>query len=518
MWQAIGGLSFREREVLVLHDIEGWEYEEIAAVANSRTGTVHTRLSRARDSFEDSIAALVLMRRGREDCSELNQIVEDAGGDEFTSVLRLRILRHQRDCDICGENRRRMVSAAELLGALVPIPLVLAARERILANWHGDGTAADATLAGGQSPAGGKVPPTGIVQQSLSQVATAGPWTLVTIGVSLVAAVIALSIIFLGGSGGTPPLLLDTLSPSDPGLVRSSSHRIESPSTDRAVQIAWSEAVDQEPGDDAPQDVSGVAGYSIDWSMAPGTLPDTTIDVDSQVTQTTSPLLSFGSWWFHLRTADNAGNWTSTVHLGPFMIIPVAAPTATPVPTATLTSAPTRTPIPAATPTPTPMPTATAAPTPIPTATPQPTVIPTPTMGPMGFSLSVSEPQTQTVIKLGESAEVDLVLSLISGVGSSVILKRKGVPETVTVDFSVNPETPVMGDGATISVTISTKRWAPPGVYSLIITGESDTSAREATIDLLLQGESPDSGGGGGGGEGGCVCYGFGGGLDLVVN
>ena len=152
VWQAIGSLSFREREVLVLHDLEGWDFEEIAAVVKSRTGTVHTRLSRARDSFEDAVAALVLMRRGRQDCSGLSQIIEDVGGSEFTSVLRLRILRHLRDCEICGQNRRRLVSAAELLGALAPLPLALAARERILANWNSNGTAADAILEAGQSP------------------------------------------------------------------------------------------------------------------------------------------------------------------------------------------------------------------------------------------------------------------------------------------------------------------------------------------------------------------------------
>jgi beta-lactam-binding protein with PASTA domain len=34
----------------------------------------------------------------------------------------------------------------------------------------------------------------------------------------------------------------------------------------------------------------------------------------------TSPALSNGSWYFHLRTRDNAGNWTATRHLGPFVI------------------------------------------------------------------------------------------------------------------------------------------------------------------------------------------------------
>src|SRR5213076_1938753 len=35
---------------------------------------------------------------------------------------------------------------------------------------------------------------------------------------------------------------------------------------------------------------------------------------------TTSSTLSDGSWYFHLRTRDNVGNWSSPVHLGPYKI------------------------------------------------------------------------------------------------------------------------------------------------------------------------------------------------------
>lgn len=485
VWQAIGSLSLREREVLVLHDLEGWEFEEIAAVVKSRTGTVHTRLSRARDAFEDAVAALVLMRRGRQECSELNQIVEDAGGNEFTSVLRLRILRHLRSCEICGQNRRKLVSAAELLGVMTPLPLALAARERILANSKANGAPAE---------------------KLLSQVIGAGRWLVIVLGVSLVAAAIALLIFFLAGSGGPTPLPADTLSPNDPSTIRSSSHILGSPSTNQIVEITWSEAVDQEPGEDLPQNVSGVDGYSIEWSMAPNTLPDTAKDLDRNVTQTASPLLSPGSWWVHLRTVDNAGNWTSTLHLGPFVIIPVAGltPTQTPTPVPTFGTRPTPVPTPTASPTtvptPTPTPTAVLAATPTPTAVP--TASPTPALASMEFALSVLQSNTPTVINVGETVKFDLVLSLISGVGSPVTLYVSGLPEGVSVDFSVSPETPLIGDGATISLTVSTELWAQPGIYSLVFTGESDTSSQQATIDLVLQRETHEGEGGEGGAGG----------------
>jgi hypothetical protein len=49
-------------------------------------------------------------------------------------------------------------------------------------------------------------------------------------------------------------------------------------------------------------------------------VPDTVKDAEETATGTTSPALSNGSWYFHLRTRDNAGNWTATSHLGPFVI------------------------------------------------------------------------------------------------------------------------------------------------------------------------------------------------------
>jgi hypothetical protein len=45
---------------------------------------------------------------------------------------------------------------------------------------------------------------------------------------------------------------------------------------------------------------------------------------DTSGSETTSPTLPDGDWWFHLRTRDNAGNWSAAVHLGSFRIDTVA--------------------------------------------------------------------------------------------------------------------------------------------------------------------------------------------------
>ena len=57
--QALEELPVNFREVLVLHELEGLSYSEIAEVSNIRLGTVMSRLSRARERLRQSLASLL---------------------------------------------------------------------------------------------------------------------------------------------------------------------------------------------------------------------------------------------------------------------------------------------------------------------------------------------------------------------------------------------------------------------------------------------------------------------------
>jgi PASTA domain-containing protein len=102
----------------------------------------------------------------------------------------------------------------------------------------------------------------------------------------------------------------DTVAPRDPSLS-STSHSVGTRSRDKTIDVSWSGASD---------DWSGVDGFSHLFDRSPTTVPDTVKEAEETATGTTSPPLANGSWYLHLRTIDNAGNWTSTVHLGPFLI------------------------------------------------------------------------------------------------------------------------------------------------------------------------------------------------------
>jgi len=105
---------------------------------------------------------------------------------------------------------------------------------------------------------------------------------------------------------------LDITPPTDPSGVNSTSHTISTWSSDNTVDITWTDATDNG---------SGLDGYSILWNTDNSTIPDTIKDVEEGSENTTSLALADGnSHYFHIRSVDNAGNWQSTVHLGPFFI------------------------------------------------------------------------------------------------------------------------------------------------------------------------------------------------------
>jgi subtilisin family serine protease len=108
-------------------------------------------------------------------------------------------------------------------------------------------------------------------------------------------------------SAPPPP---DATPPVDP-VIESTSHQPGVASHDRTVDVRWSAATDAG---------SGVDGFSYLWDRAPGTLPDAVKDAEETTTSTTSPALADGRWYFHIRTRDNAGNWSGGRHLGPFVI------------------------------------------------------------------------------------------------------------------------------------------------------------------------------------------------------
>jgi Bacterial extracellular solute-binding proteins, family 5 Middle/Calx-beta domain/PASTA domain len=109
-----------------------------------------------------------------------------------------------------------------------------------------------------------------------------------------------------------PPAVPPDLAPPRDPTIASRSHKPGVAIPDATVDLRWTGASD---------DVSGVDGYSFVWDSSPATVPDTVKDGEESTVETTSQALAPGRWhYFHLRTRDNAGNWSRGVHAGPFVI------------------------------------------------------------------------------------------------------------------------------------------------------------------------------------------------------
>jgi hypothetical protein len=107
------------------------------------------------------------------------------------------------------------------------------------------------------------------------------------------------------------PFLIDT-TPPDPGPVASTSHTPGVGSTSAVLEVGFASASDAG---------SGVDGYSVAVDTAPTTVPPAVRNADATARAVRTSPLAPGSYWFHLRVADAAGNWSAPLHLGPFEIL-----------------------------------------------------------------------------------------------------------------------------------------------------------------------------------------------------
>jgi RNA polymerase sigma factor (sigma-70 family) len=307
VWRSAAALRPKEYALLDMHVRQELSVEELAESLGLSKGTVYTRLSRLRDSLEESVVTVLLMNQGRRNCPELNAILTELQATEPTRRVRWAIREHLDECYQCQESKRRYASPLAILAALVSVPAPIGLEQLIWSRVSS--------------------------QPGLTQLGSGDSFFyrwLSRLGSYRKEIILALLVQFLViGAGGA--LALSFGRAVDPDDVHSTSHEIGQPSTENIIEMAWSF-------------LPNAAAYSILWSQAARDLPDTEVDLPGGARLVSSPALPAGDWYFHLRTQGRNGKWTSTVHLGPFRIIssqPVLLSPPTPTPTVILPAVPT---------------------------------------------------------------------------------------------------------------------------------------------------------------------------------
>jgi RNA polymerase sigma factor (sigma-70 family) len=131
VWQAAAALDPKQYSLLDLHVRQGLDSAEIASVLGVSKGNAYTMLSRLKDAFEEAVDSLIMFKRGRRYCAELDRIVTDYRMQELSVSVRKLVSRHTAECATCQEQRRRLVSAEAVLRSLVPLPLPLLLKQRV---------------------------------------------------------------------------------------------------------------------------------------------------------------------------------------------------------------------------------------------------------------------------------------------------------------------------------------------------------------------------------------------------
>ena len=338
VWESSAGLSPNEYALLDLHLRRGFNADELAASLHLRKGAVYTKLSRLKDSLEESVTSTLLLRHGRRNCSELDGLLNRFDPTRLTPEVRKVVRNHLKDCPRCQESKRRYLSPVEMFSALVIVPAPAGIKESIWKNVSAH------TLS---SPPPSR--PSRGMDRPLRWWKRSSAFTRLTIA-AIAAAAIAVIVWGLANASGAgqPP----TRDPSD---VHSPSHQVGRlyPYTDNRIVMAWTPA-------------AGARAYSVLWSQTRSDEPEARPQLPGDRGTDTSPALDPGSWFFIMRTQGASGTWTDTVRIGPFFI--AAAPTPQP----TITPTPTPTPTPAPTPRPTPTPSLTPQPTPSHSPNPSP--------------------------------------------------------------------------------------------------------------------------------------------------
>jgi RNA polymerase sigma factor (sigma-70 family) len=306
VWSSAAALNPQEYGLLDLHLRRGFEAPELADALGLERGAVYTRLSRLRDSLEEAVTieeavtTTLLMRRGRRECDDLDALLAEHGATSPTREARALVVRHLETCETCQEQKDRTASPAAILAGLALIPAPLALKDSIWLGVSGstvgrpEGSSASGSTAAGAAAAHAALGLKAAVAAALAVVVGAAALT----GILLTR----------GGSDGGGAAGGGAVAVEDPADVRSTSHGVGEATTPGEIVVVWT-----------PR--SGATGYSIEWSEGASALPDAVVDLPATA-GSAERALGPGAWWFNLRTRDRDKLWTSTVHLGPFVVEP----------------------------------------------------------------------------------------------------------------------------------------------------------------------------------------------------
>lgn len=207
VWAAAAGLNERDQALLDLNLRQGLEGQDLADAMGTSLSNSYVLMSRLRDQVERSLGALLIARLGRDDCQELDGILDGWDG-RFTPLLRKRVARHVDRCSVCSDGRASALSPLALLAAAPLMPAPADLRSRVLDGIAGGAAPADPEVLFTEEGFAAPPPGTDVVRRR--------PWWLAAVA-AVVALLVAGTAIAVAGQDGDkqPDLVAAESEPDD---------------------------------------------------------------------------------------------------------------------------------------------------------------------------------------------------------------------------------------------------------------------------------------------------------------
>jgi len=120
---ALRRLPEHHREALILRELEGLSYADIAAAMGVSSQYVRVLIHRARAKFQENYTVRLLSEEPQPACPVLAERLDALhDGEPFPEEEDRFIREHLRTCRICQQRQRELVALSTLLGAALPVP------------------------------------------------------------------------------------------------------------------------------------------------------------------------------------------------------------------------------------------------------------------------------------------------------------------------------------------------------------------------------------------------------------
>ena len=139
VWETAASMDLEDYSLLDLHLRRGLSASVLAEHLGPTVNVSASKIADLRDSFEDSVFAVLLATRVRRSCAGLDNALSGLGTEAASPEVRRAVQRHLKDCQACRESRRGLVSPAEVLAGFAPMASPAGLQEDVVGRPADDG-------------------------------------------------------------------------------------------------------------------------------------------------------------------------------------------------------------------------------------------------------------------------------------------------------------------------------------------------------------------------------------------